>query len=244
MRTLTLLLAALPLAATAAWAADRDRGPGMPGQRQGGVLVYPARDFDAVTLGGAANVEVRTGANWSVRAEGPAEALANLRVDQRNGTLEIGRRYEGGNWNPAERRVVVRVTMPRLAALSLGGSGRIAVDRVAGDSLKADLGGSGSIAIAQMRVERADVNLGGSGSVRASGTARQLTISMGGSGEVDAAGLHAGRAQVSMAGSGSVRAAVDGPAQVSMVGSGVVDLGAGARCEVSKMGSGTVRCGR
>lgn len=244
MRSLTLLLAALPLLGTAALAADRDRGPGIPAQRQGGALVYPVRGFDAVALGGAETVEVRTGGDWSVRAEGPAEAFANFRIAQHDGTLEIGRRYEGRPSTPAERRITVRITMPRVSALSLGGSGRLAVDRVAGESLKADLGGSGSVDIGQMRVDRAAISLGGSGSVRAAGTARQLDISMGGSGDVQASALHASRAEVSMAGSGSIRAAVDGPAKVSMVGSGVVDLGAGARCDVSKMGSGTVRCGR
>ena len=56
-----LALALIPLAATAAIAAERDRGPGIAGQRQGEAMVYPVRDFDAIRLGGSERVVVHIG---------------------------------------------------------------------------------------------------------------------------------------------------------------------------------------
>lgn len=239
MRYLTLLL--LPLAAGAP---AQDRGPGIAPVRQGDRLVYPASGFTGVGFGLAARVEVRTGGAFSVTATGPAAAFANVRVVRREGSLDIGRRRMGERGNEAlERQIVFRVTMPRIEDAALGGSGRMVIDRAAGDVFEASVGGSGGIQVGALAVNRARVNVGGSGSFAAASTARTLQVNMGGSGSVDAPGLRASQATVSSAGSGSVRATVQGPATVSLVGSGGVDLGPAARCNVTRMGSGRVRCG-
>lgn len=239
----SLALALIPLAAAGAIAADRDRGPGLPGQRDGNALVYAARGFDTVSLGGGARVLVQTGPAFSVRAEGPAEAFANFRVAVKDGTLEIGRRYEGRSQYELEDRIVVHVTLPALTAASVGGSGSILADRAGGARFAGAVGGSGSLRIARLDARQAEFSLGGSGDIAAAGTVGALKASVGGSGRIAAPNLRATSAEVSIGGSGSVRALVAGPASVSMAGSGAVDLGPQARCSVSKIGSGTVRCG-
>jgi hypothetical protein len=248
MRLLPLF--AVPLIATAAVAAaSNDRGPGLPGERQGDATTYRVADFDKVGFGLAGEIEVRVGPAWSVRAMGPATAFANLRIVRENGSLEIRPRFE--NRSDAQResdRVLERqirfvVTLPRLSGVALGGSGRMTVDRVQGSAFDAALGGSGTMALGNLQVDRAEISLGGSGSITAAGSARSLKVNMGGSGNVQAPGLHAASATVSSAGSGGIRATVDGPAQVSVVGSGTVDLGRGARCTITRMGKAQVRCG-
>jgi hypothetical protein len=60
MRLLPLF--ALPLIATAAMAADSyDRGPGLPGDRQGDATAYRVADFDKVGFGLAGEIDVRVG---------------------------------------------------------------------------------------------------------------------------------------------------------------------------------------
>ncbi len=239
----SLALALIPLLAAGAAAADRDRGPGLPGQRQGNALVYAARDFDAVSLAGAARVIVHAGPGFAVRAEGPAEAFRNFRVALKGRTLEIGRRYDGNGENNLEQRIVVHVTLPRLAAASVGGSGSIDADRAGGPRFTGAVGGSGALHIARLDAGDAELSLGGSGEITAAGNVGALQANVGGSGRIVAPGLRATGATVSVGGSGSVRAAVAGSAKVSMAGSGSVDLGLQARCQVSKVGSGSVRCG-
>lgn len=240
MRLMALLL--LPLAG-AALAQDR-RGVEIPGQRDGGSLVYHADRFDGVALGSAATVEVRVGPTWSVRATGPAKALAMLRVERNGRSLTLGRqdRRAWRNYD-LEKQVRVFVTLPRLASAAVGGSGRMLVERISGGKLNAAVGGSGSLAFGTVAVEELDVAIGGSGTVTAAGTAALLKVSSGGSGAFRAPGLRAARADVTTAGSGDVRANVVGPANVSLVGSGGIDLGPRARCSVSRMGSGRVVCG-
>lgn len=242
MRRLVLLL--IPIAAVSSAAYDDDRGPGIAGQRQGNALVYPVSGFDAVGLGTAADVEVKVGPAWSVRATGPAAAFADFRIARDRDSLVIGRRYRHRDGDQAlERRIHVYVTMPRIADAAIGGSGTVRVDRVAGDRFVAAVGGSGTLAIGALDARQARVSIGGSGGVTARGRVAALDVSVGGSGHFDGAGLRAGRATISVGGSGSVRAAVEGPAQVSMAGSGDVDLGPAARCTTSRVGGGRVRCG-
>jgi hypothetical protein len=229
-----VLLAAVPA----------DRGPGIAPQPRGGAMIYEAEGFDSLGLGTGATVAVRVGPAWSVQASGPAAAFENLRIARDGRSLEIGRRFRDRRSDPAlERQVRIAVTMPRIAAAAVGGSGRMIVDRVAGERFDAAVGGSGNLALGGVAARALRVSIGGSGSVTARGQAERLEVSIGGSGGLDAPALRASRAQVSVGGSGSVRADVAGPAQVSIAGSGDVDLGPAARCTTSKVGSGRVRCG-
>jgi hypothetical protein len=246
MKLLPLALAAASLTAAAAAFAigDDDRGPGIPGQRQGDAIVYPAQGFDSVGLGGAAHMDVRVGGTYSVRAVGPAAAFANFRVEVRDGALNIGPRYHNRHGDDdLQKRITVYVTMPRLRAANIGGSGSIHADRVEGGEFAGNVGGSGRLRVDALHVDQVKASIGGSGDISAAGMARALDVSIGGSGSFTGPDLRAENAKVSSAGSGNVRAVVNGPAKVSVVGSGSIDLGPNAHCSVTKMGSGSVRCG-
>ena len=242
MRAL-ILIPAMVMTVAAAAPAGRDRGPGVVGQREGNSIVYRVAGFDQVSVGTAGTVDVRVGPAFSVRVSGTAEALANVRVVRVARGLEIGRRWEGGPWNPAEKALRITVALPRLTEFNLGGSGQASIDRVGGDAFESSVGGSGTLTIGSVAVRKAEFAVGGSGNVDAAGATDDLTVSIGGSGEFRGRRLRAGTASVSVGGSGDVVAAVEGSAHVSIAGSGSVDLGPKARCSVSKVGSGRVRCG-
>lgn len=225
----------------------RDAGPGVAANGNGPVRSYAVADFTGIVLQGNTDVDVRVGAGFSVRAEGPAGDLDTLRIGRDGSMLEISRKRAGlfsWGWGNDHDAVKVYVTLPRLREVVVAGSGTIAVDRVEGASFEASTAGSGDLNIATLAVDAAEVSVAGSGTVRAGGSAKRLEVNIAGSGSLDAAGLRVERARVSVAGSGDVRAAVSGDANVDLIGSGDVDLGAQARCRVSKIGSGSVRCGR
>jgi hypothetical protein len=232
------LLAVLPLAACSV---SSDAAPPVAGTTRS----FAIRDFSAVSLRGSDNVEVRVGSAFSVRATGPSAELDLLEITRVGDTLRIGRKNRSSGWGGgSHQNVTVFVTMPRIAAAEVAGSGNMAVDRVEGQSFDGSAAGSGNLAIATLRVPRAKLSIAGSGDIAATGSVARLTVDLAGSGNVRASGLTARAASISLAGSGNVRADVTGPADVSMVGSGDVDLGRGAQCKVSKMGSGDVHCGR
>jgi hypothetical protein len=244
MRTVLMILAALPLVACGGVSFGNDKGDAVASSGGGGTRSYQVSDFTAVELAGADDVDVRVGSGFAVTATGPAEVLDKLDIRKNGDTLSIGRKREGKWQVSSGPSATITVTMPAIRAASLAGSGDMRVDRVpSGSDFKASLAGSGNLAIAQLDARNADFNIAGSGAIAAGGKVGRLSTSIAGSGDVRGANLRADEASVSIAGSGNVVAQVNGPAKVSIMGSGDVSLGAGAKCTTSKMGSGTVRCG-
>jgi hypothetical protein len=239
-----LLIAAVPLAAAAACSGSADGHEGVPASGSGTARTFQVADFSGVELRGSDDVDVRVGKGFSVRAEGPSAELDMLKIEKVGNALRVGRKDSNMLWGGNHHGVKVYVTMPRIAAAAIAGSGNMAIDRVEGDRFTGDSAGSGDLSIGALAVQAADLSLAGSGNVSAKGSAKALKISVAGAGDVEAAGLKAASAKVSVAGSGNVTAQVDGSAEVSVIGSGDVDLGKGARCTTTKIGSGDVTCGR
>ena len=233
----TLLMAACNFSADAQnHASDENRGSGKRDFQVG--------TFDRVSLGGSHNVIVAVGGAPSVRAEGDLAVIDRLDIHVENGELSIGTK-EGFSlgWKAHRKPVTVYVTAPSLSGASIGGSGDMTIDRVAGPHFEAAIGGSGDMDIGTLEVRDARFSVAGSGNIRAKGKAETSEISIAGSGNVGVEALESQRAKVSVVGSGDVRARAMQTADVSIAGSGDVELSGSARCNVSKMGSGDVRCG-
>jgi hypothetical protein len=237
-----MLLAAIPLVACSFHPGDNDSQPGVPASGQGASRTYQVADFSAVSLKGADDADIRVGAGFSVRAEGPSDRLDDLKIVKDGDTLKISRKSNHTSWGGG-RDVKVFVTMPAIRAATTAGSGDMAIDRVEGSEFDGSTAGSGNLSIGQMKVEKANLSIAGSGDISAAGAAGQVSLSVAGSGDIEARGLTASQAEVTTAGSGDITATVNGQAKVRMMGSGDVDLGSGATCSVTKMSSGTVTCG-
>ena len=207
---------------------------------QGATRTFQVADFTGVSLRGADDVEVRTGA-FAVTAEGDSALLDRLEIRKDGDTLRIGRKDGEWNWG-GDKGAKIIVTLPALASADIAGSGDMTIDAAKGDFLGA-VAGSGNMTLASFAGGEADFSIAGSGDINVGGgTATKLDVSIAGSGNVGAAGLKATGASISIAGSGNVRAHVSGGASISLVGSGDVELTGGANCSVSSMGSGEARC--
>ena len=203
--------------------------------------------FERIAVSGPYRVEVRTGGAPGARAEGPQEALERLVVEVRGDELRIHPRKESwmGFGSGASRHGEVRltVTVPRLSAARIAGSGDMSIDRVEGERFEGAVAGSGNLDLGAIEVGELKLAVAGSGDVRAGrGRARTIEFKIAGSGDVDAAAVASETASVSIAGSGNLRAQASRAAEVKIAGSGDVELSGGARCSVSKAGSGNVRC--
>ncbi|MGF1550707.1 MAG: head GIN domain-containing protein [Sphingomonadaceae bacterium] len=233
----------IPFAAIlAACQSPAEPGDGARSAGRGGERSWGVSGFDSVALAGSHEVIVATGGAHAVRASGDPADLDRLEIEVRDGTLHIGQQKSiGWRWND---KVTVHVSMPAIAAASIGGSGEMKVGRAAGDAFAASVGGSGDLSIDDIEAGSASFAVAGSGSIGAAGgSARKVGISIQGSGDVDIAGLAAETAEVEIMGSGDVRARVLEAASVSLMGSGDVFIEGGAKCDVSRMGSGDVHCG-
>lgn len=206
---------------------------------------FPVGAFQKIGLAGSTDVVVTVGGAASVRAEGDKAAIDRLDIRVENGELKIeNQRHNGWSWDfGGHRRVIVYVTAPSLAGVSVVGSGDMRIDKLAGSDFEASVGGSGDINLASLQVTQARFNVTGSGDIKASGKAQQANITVAGSGDFVAGGLEIGNATVSVIGSGDITARATQNADVTVMGSGDVTLSGPARCNVHKMGSGDVHCG-
>ena len=199
--------------------------------------------FDRVSLGGSHNVIVTVGGAPSVRAEGDLAMIDRLDIKVENGELLIGtKRGFSMSWKSHHKPLTIYVTVPALAAASIGGSGDMKIDKVEGAHFAASIGGSGDMEIAALQVGDARFSVAGSGAISARGRAQSSESSIAGSGDLRLQDFEVQRARVSVVGSGDVRARATETADVSIAGSGDVELSGGAQCKVSRMGSGDVRC--
>lgn len=239
MRVLAVTTAILLLAGCGVGNARERSGDSAPGTRS-----FAVGGFDKVALRGADDVKVRIGDAVSVTATGPSDVLDALEVEVRGNELRLGRKKSafGMSLGGPRGHAVFTVTLPRLVAAELAGSGDMDVERVDGPSFDGALAGSGNLRVANLRADAAKFDIAGSGNTVVAGTSRAIDVSIAGSGDMDAAGLKAERAKISIAGSGNVRAGVAQDADISIVGSGDVEIIGSAKCRVSKLGSGNVRC--
>jgi hypothetical protein len=232
------IIALLPLAACQS---NWEKGQAAQPSGSGASRSFAASGFTSVELRGPDDVEVKTGGNFAVTAEGDPAVLDQLDIRVDEGTLRVGRK-DRNDWSMrGSKGVKIRVTMPRLTGASVAGSGNLTADRGEG-TFGGAIAGSGNLDIGELRATTADLSIAGSGDLRVAGSAEKLSAAIAGSGDIDAKGLTAAGADISIAGSGNVLGTVKGQASVSIVGSGDVELGGGAKCEVSKLGSGEVRC--
>jgi len=238
-----VMIALLPLIACSQPSRGSDAAGEASGAAKGTSRLYDLAGFTAVAVRGPDDVDVRTGSGFSVRAEGPSAQLDRLRITRDGDFVRIDRKPDTGlHWGDSGH-VKIFVTMPRITAADLVGSGDLAIDRIDGERFRLSSRGSGDVAIGTLGADAADLSLAGSGALTARGSVRRLSLQLSGTGNVDAAGLRASAATVAVVGTGDVHVAVDGAAQVTASGTGDIDLGPKARCTTRKSGTGDVRCG-
>jgi hypothetical protein len=224
-------------------------GCGRVHAEDGGATVsrnYQVGNFQKIEVAGPYDIQVRTGANPSVSANGSEKLLERTVVEVKGDQLLI-RPEESKGWFhfgwSTHGHANFTVTVPQLSGATIAGSGGIKVDKVQGDRFDGTVAGSGGIDVAVINVQTLKLAIAGSGSAKAaSGKAQSADYDIAGSGDLDAGGVQTQQAKVSIAGSGSVKAQATGSADVSIMGSGDVDVSGGAKCSVSKAGSGNVRC--
>ncbi|HBS32782.1 MAG TPA: hypothetical protein DEA40_13750 [Parvularcula sp.] len=140
------------------------------------------RDFDAIEIGGAYELDVIVGEDFSIELSGPPEEMERVEATLKNGALVLGakKRIKGGH-----KGVKAVVTMPALHRISVSGVADADVSGVRSDHFKLDLSGVGEVNIA--------------------GECEKLTARVSGVGEVDAQSLQCKTVDVKVAGVGEAR---------------------------------------
>src|SRR4051812_36291171 len=116
-----LIVALLPLAACQSnW---EKQGQAAQASGTGATRNFAANGFTAVELRGSDDVDVKTGTNFSVTAQGDPKVLDQLDIRVVDGTLRVGRKESKNEWFHNDRGAQIHVVMPRLTSAAVGGSG-------------------------------------------------------------------------------------------------------------------------
>jgi Putative auto-transporter adhesin, head GIN domain len=174
--------------------------------------------FTGVELAGSNNVTVIVGPKQSVVVHADDNLLNHVTTDVQSGTLVIGN--TPGSIK-TKSPMSVDVTVPALDAMTLTGSGLVAV--------------------AGLKAPELTVLLSGSGLLRASGSVQRLTVTLGGSGDAQLDGVVAEDVHAVVSGSGRILVTATKTLDATVPGSGAIVYGGHpAHVTTSVTGSGTV----
>lgn len=180
--------------------------------------VRACTEFHALELRGSGRVEVRVGEAQSVVVTAEEALLPFLKNEVKDGVLVLDRAPGA----PTTRRgVQYTVTVPKLDAAVLLGSGDVRIANLQGASFRAALTGS------------ADVT--------ATGSVDELVVDVDGSGDANLFGVAAKSAKVRLSGSGDVRVSPVETLDVQLSGSGDVRYRGSPRLTQAVHGSGDVQ---
>ncbi len=207
---------------------------------------YQVGNFRQVEVAGPYDVEVHTGGNPGVSAQGSEKLLERTVVEVQGDKLVIhpenGHSFFHFGWEN-RGKAKFAVTVPQLSGLTLAGSGDIHIDRVQGQSFEGTIAGHGDLTVGTIDVQQLKMTIAGSGDAKAqAGKAQAADYQIAGAGNLDAGAIQTQQLKVSIAGSGDVKAHSTGTAEVDIVGAGDVDISGGAKCTISKTGAGDVHC--
>ncbi|MBK7442004.1 MAG: DUF2807 domain-containing protein [Bacteroidetes bacterium] len=199
---------------------------------------FPIQAFNAVSVGGAFEVQFTQGANTTARAEGSADDLANVVMEVKDNELTISTKK-----NSNIKHVTIYLSTPELNKIGIAGSGTFKTlnTLTTNKTLHVEIAGSGTIT-ATIDAQDVEAEIAGSGDINLFGKSTNSDIEIAGSGNYKAQDLTTGNADVEIAGSGSVYLQASGKLDAEIAGSGSVYYkGQPSAIDKSVAGSGRIK---
>ncbi|QTH19514.1 DUF2807 domain-containing protein [Rhizorhabdus wittichii] len=206
---------------------------------------FPVPGFVKIRVEGPYTVRVRTGAQVSVRASGPANGIDRLVVEPR-GQMLVVTSEKGWNWNPLHwnsGKIVVDVTVPMLEAAELTGPGDLTIDRIRTTAFSAALSGPGDLTVGRLDTSRLSASLTGPGNLTITGKTGRAEASLTGPGDIRAAGLAVDLLTATLTGPGTMTIGPTRVARATLTGPGDIRIAGRPSCTVKKTGPGSIKCG-
>ncbi|EZP50984.1 GIN domain-containing protein [Sphingomonas sp. RIT328] len=224
------LLAALALLPTAAAAEQRDVALG---------------SFERVRINGSFAVTIATGAP-AATVEGDRAAIGAVDLHADGTTLTI-RQTNATRWGEQRQAATaplrIRLTTPRLAALTVIGGSVVTIAQLKGARVDLSAAGTATLAVAAVEADQLGVQLAGDGKITLAGRATDARLVASGTGTIEAAALATNDLTVHLDGPGTVRAQARYTALVASNGLGTVSVAGRPKCRVVASAGAPVTCG-
>ncbi|HXH62011.1 MAG TPA: head GIN domain-containing protein [Fimbriimonadaceae bacterium] len=175
--------------------------------------------FEKISSNGSMSLTVKVGGAESIKANGDQDRINNLKMSVEDGELVI--KEDSKNWFGSHGKLHIDITLPKLTALAINGSGDATVDGVDSDSFS--------------------VSISGSGDITATGQAEKCTVSVSGSGDIDVSKIKSKSATVEIAGSGNIAVDASDTLDATISGSGNVSYTGDPKVTKQVAGSGSIK---
>ncbi len=143
--------------------------------------------IDGIALLGSGDVSITLGNKEEITIHAPADLIPYLLTENKDGTLNIGKRKIG--WKKFKyfnEHVHYDLVVKSIKYVSISGSGDIDVEKLSGDKCSIRISGSGDIEIDEVRSGKTKVHISGSGHIDVSNlSADVLDVEINGSGNID-----------------------------------------------------------
>ncbi|HAN76534.1 MAG TPA: hypothetical protein DCQ31_01545 [Bacteroidales bacterium] len=199
--------------------------------------------FTQINLSTSADVVLTQAESFNVKVEATESDLEKLEIYVEGTKLVIKTK----NWKDFSDKVTVYVSLPKLEAVVLSGSGNVtAANLVNTENLDLVISGSGNIRFDNLAAVSYNCTISGSGNMSLAGTKRaqsgHLTIS--GSGNINSEKISTGEVTASIAGSGDMNVAAEETLKARISGSGDISYIGNATIDAKVTGSGSIKGNR
>jgi len=161
--------------------------------------------FDELEIGGVYELDVQVGEKFSVTTSGHENEVEDMKIEVVGDTLRVGhKKKRKRSWSGNKNGIQIKITMPELNAISVGG--------VADGHIKG------------IDTDRLVIEIGGVGGFDISGKCKNLDIEVAGVGEFDARDLKCESADVQLAGVGEIDLYASHSVDVQTAGVGEVNV--------------------
>lgn len=196
------------------------------------------RNFSGIISNLPADVFVMQGAEFKVEATGPADVLAALRTEVKDGLLYVSFTQELHNTDG----LVINVTMPAIERLAVNNNGDIVVQtELKTEKLTLSVSGTGDIALTHLAATTLEATVAGTGNIRTGQSkTEKASLSIVGTGNISMAQLEAKDCQANISGRGDIHIHVDKTLNANISGTGKVEYTGAPSIEHTVTGRGAV----
>jgi len=195
--------------------------------------------FDAIEIGGAAEVRLQQGAVDELLVEGGERDRERIEATVHNGTLRIDSSGSWQFWN--SRRAQLTVTVRQLSRLTISGAATVTAPApFKAGRLAVSISGSGLARFDQLDAQRLVFGASGAGDADVAGRVDELSIAISGRSEFRGENLAARDARVSIAGIGDVKVWATEALSMSVSGVGRIEYWGAPSVRRSASGVATV----